>query len=39
MSDEHWSAVYDSARAVRVNALRPFGFTERQTRFLVEGPQ
>ena len=35
MGDEHWSAVYDSARAVRVNALRPFGFTERQTRFLV----
>ena len=35
MSDEHWSAVYDSARTVRVNALRPFGFTERRTRFLV----
>ena len=35
MSDEHWSAVYDSARAVRVIALRPFGFTERQARFLV----
>ena len=29
MADEHWSAVYDSARAVRVHALRPFGFTER----------
>ena len=35
MSTEHWSAVYDSARAVRVSALRPFGLTERQTRFLV----
>ena len=35
MADEHWSAVYDSARAVRVNALRPFGFTDRQARFLV----
>src|SRR5882672_84901 len=35
MADEHWSAVYDSARAVRVGTLRPFGFTERQARFLV----
>ena len=35
MSDEHWGAVYDSARAVRVQALRAFGFTERQARFLV----
>ena len=35
MSEEHWSAVYDSARAVRVNALRSFGFTERQSRFVV----
>ena len=35
MSTEHWSAIYDSARAVRVSALRPFGFTERQTRFMV----
>ncbi len=32
---EPWTAVYDSARAVRVEALRPFGFTERQARFLV----
>ena len=35
MTDELWSAAYDSARVVRVNALRPFGFTERQARFLV----
>ena len=35
MSDEHWDAVYDSARAVRVEALRAFGFTERQARFLM----
>jgi hypothetical protein len=35
MNTEHWSAVYGSARAVRVSALDPFGFTERQTRFLV----
>jgi hypothetical protein len=35
MSAEHSSAVYDSARAIRVNALRPFGLTERQARFLV----
>ena len=35
MSDEHWSAVYDSARAFRVQALRPFGVTDRQARFLV----
>lgn len=35
MSDEHWSAVYDSARAVRVQGLRPFGVTDRQARFLV----
>ena len=33
--EEHWSAVYDSARAVRVHALRPFGLTSRQARFLV----
>ena len=35
MNDEHWSAVYDSARAVRVHALRSFGLTDRQARFLV----
>ena len=35
MNDEHWSAVYDSARAVRVDGLRPFGLTDRQARFLV----
>lgn len=35
MESDHWSAVYDSARALRVDALRPFGFTERQARFLV----
>ena len=35
MSAEPWSAVYDSARAVRVNALLPFGLTDRQARFLV----
>jgi hypothetical protein len=35
MSAEHWSAVYDSARTVRVDALRPFGVTDRQARFLV----
>lgn len=35
MSDEHWSAIYDSARAVRVEAVRRFGFTDRQARFLV----
>jgi hypothetical protein len=33
--EEHWTAVYDSARAVRVHALRPFGLTARQARFLV----
>ena len=35
MSDEHWSAIYDSARAARVEAVGRFGFTDRQARFLV----
>ena len=35
MNDKHCRAVYDSARAVRVQGLRPFGLTDRQARFLV----
>ena len=35
MSDEHWSAIYDSARTVRVESVRRFEFTDRQARFLV----
>ena len=35
MTDEHGSLAGDNARVVRVNALLPFGFTERQARFLV----
>lgn len=34
-AEKPWTAVYDTARAVRVQALRPFGFTERQARFLI----
>jgi len=37
MTDELWSAAYDSARVVRVNALRPFGFSERPGSFFGHG--